>query len=102
MTLLYDLKLSTIHYMPILRKARFKNMDGVERWRKEIFDRLRATGKIPPNLQGLPTPAAIEINNTPLPSLRDRGELLIIKIVCYLAQTTCIFFRFECGRKRCF
>ena len=74
MTLLYDLGMSTIHYQPLLRRARFKNMEGVEGWRTRIFDRLRREGEIPPNVSGLPKPAAIAINKTPLPSLIDLGE----------------------------
>ncbi len=73
MTLLYDLGMSTVQYQPLLRTARFKNIDAVENWKNKILDRMRAEGKIPPNIHGLPTPAAIVVRETPLPSLRDLG-----------------------------
>ena len=73
MTLMYDLGLSIIQYQPLLRRARLKHMKGVEKWRKGILDRLRAEGRIPRNVEGLPTAAFFVLRDTPLPSHEKLG-----------------------------
>ena len=70
----YLLKLPMTHCMPILRSARLQNINGVEKWRNDIFVDLRNRKIIPPNVGGLPTPAADEINRRSLPSLMELGK----------------------------
>ena len=79
LTISYKLGLPTTHLMPVLRNARLQNIKGVEIWRDDIFKELRRKKIIPPDIDGLPTPAAIEINRQPLPSLEELGEFLSLR-----------------------
>lgn len=86
MTLMYDLGMSTVQYQPLLRRARLKHVKGVEKWRKEIFDHLKAEGKIPSNVAGLPTPAVVAIRDAALPSLMEIGISLLLHLLSH-----CVF-----------
>lgn len=83
------LKLPMTHCMPILRSARLQNIRGVEKWRESIFADLRSKRLIPPDIGGLPIPAADEINRQPLPSLIELGK------TCKRYESLLFLIRFE-------
>ena len=62
------------HYMPALKAARLKNIEGVEKWKNDIIEDLRKKNVILPDLVGLPPEAAAIIDAAPLPSLEERGK----------------------------
>ena len=64
------------HYMPALRAARLKNIEGVERWSEGIAKDLKRKKVIPEDIAGLPPPAAARVEEMPLPSLINRGKRL--------------------------
>lgn len=76
MELLYQLELPMTHYMPALRAARLKNIEGVERWSEGIAKDLKRKKVIPEDIAGLPPPAAARVEEMPLPSLINRGKCL--------------------------
>ena len=62
------------HYMPTLKAARLKNIEGIEKWKNDIIEDLRKKNIISPDVVGLPPQAAAIIDATPLPSLEERGK----------------------------
>ncbi|XP_019864267.1 PREDICTED: E3 ubiquitin-protein ligase MARCH6-like isoform X1 [Amphimedon queenslandica] len=73
MELIYQLELPMNHYMPALKAARLKNIEGIEKWKNDIVEDLKKKYIISSDVVGLPPEAAAIVDATPLPSLEERG-----------------------------